>query len=214
MNPVLENAEFFSRPWSEINGKLFSYVQIVGAGKTLGMFSLPFAINQVINSTHIAAPRVDKMLVVTKESALRNQIANELMDEPVMYGIISEAPRVLEITSGDMLTSTDDTHDIAVMCPNMLWPNYDKDDESLRLSWSPLIEDVLRRYHIIIFDEMHYASRNVQRLIKVASQSMIFGFTASPLNENGELIEDIVLMGQPYGYTEAIINDQSMKGIW
>jgi len=214
LGPVLENADFFSRHWSEINGKLFSYVQIVGAGKTLGMFSLPFALNQVINNSRPNTPRVDRMLIVTKESGLRSQIYNELKSEPTDLGIIIEPPRVIEITSSTMLTSTDDDHDIAVMCPQMIWPKIDKDDAALPRVWSPHIEDVLRRYRMIVFDEMHYSSGNINRLIKVASQALVFGFTASPLDADGEIIEDIVLMGQPFGYTEAIINDQSMKGIW
>lgn len=200
MGPVSDNADFFAHPWSSINSKLFSYVQIVGAGKTIGMFALPFALNRAVNGAHQAAPRADRMLIVTKDMPLRSQIASELQIEPVAYGIIDVEPKVLEVTSSDDLTAVGTDHDIAVMCPNMLWPEIDKQDPNLQTVWSPLINDVLARYRLIVFDEMHYATKNIARLVAAASQTLVFGFTASPLDENGDLINDIVLMGQPYGH--------------
>jgi hypothetical protein len=113
-NPILENEEFFSRPYSAINGKLFSFIQIVGAGKTMGMFCLPFALNTAINRNHTAQARIDRMLIVTKDQTLRGQIAKEILEEPMEFGFVNEAPRVVEITKGDMLTDTSLDYDIAV----------------------------------------------------------------------------------------------------
>ena len=216
MGPVKEYEEFFAQPWSSINGKLFSYAQIVGAGKTLGMFALPIALNAAVNQQHAASPRTSKVLIVTKEQALRDQIAREIEHEPVDFGIASEAPRVKVIKQSSQLADDDDAHDFAVMCPNMLWPNTsnDEDIEAGKITWSPHVETVLRRYDVIIFDEMHYAHKNIRHLVNIARHQLVFGFTASPVKSNGDLLEDMVLMGQPYGYREAIINDQSMKGIW
>jgi hypothetical protein len=212
--PVMQNREFFSEPWSSINGKLFSYVQIVGAGKTLGIFSLPFALNQVAGGPAAGAPRVQRMLVVTKDQPLRAQIARELMEEPERFGIVNTAPVVLEIKSRDDITSVGGTdHDIAVMCPNMLWPQIDHED-SLKIKFDDAVLDsVLSRYQLIVFDEMHYAYGNISKFVRMASTALVFGFTASPMDSAGALLSDIVLMGQAYGYREAIIHDQSMKGI-
>lgn len=214
MQPILQNAEFFAEPWSQFNGKLFTYVQIVGAGKTIGMFTLPFVLNQCVNAAHPASPRVDRMLIVTKDKPLRHQIAEELKHEPAEFGIIGTPPKVLEVLSGDDLTQTGHDHDIAVMCPNMLWAEADHDTESLEPKWMPHIETILRRYPLIIFDEMHYANAQIARFITIARYNLVFGFTASPLTSNGSLIDDIILMGQAYGYREAAINDQSMKEIF
>lgn len=213
-NPILENEEFFSRPYSAINGKLFSFIQIVGAGKTLGMFCLPFALNTAINRNHTAQARIDRMLIVTKDQTLRGQIAKEILEEPMKYGFVNEAPRVVEITKGDMLTDTSLDYDIAVMCPNMLWPQADNDSETGRVvyTWSPGIERILNRHPLIAFDEMHYAHSNIRRLINAARHSLVFGFTASPIDSCGELLDDMIRV-TVYTYHDAIVNDGSMKHV-
>jgi hypothetical protein len=205
MGPVEEYSDFFSQPYSSINGKLFTYIQGVGAGKSLGMFSLPFAIN---SCSAPGVPRVDRMLVITKDQTLRNQLARELEDEPVDYGIISEPPRVKVIDGGEMMSNNVDDHDIAVMCPHMLWPKMDVDG----IDWHPFAESMLKRYPLIVFDEMHYAYSNISRLISAASNSLVFGFTASPIDRGGGLLEDMVLMSI-YSFDDAQINDGSMKCI-
>jgi hypothetical protein len=211
-NRIREFADFFSRPSSAINGKLFCFLQVVGAGKTLGMFVLAFALNQCKTKQWGAAPRIDRMLIVTKDKALRRQIASELRDEPVKFGLVNEAPRVSEITRGDMLIDSGADYDIAVMCPNMLWPQAGdgKDGRELMLAWPAGIERVLNRYPLIIFDEMHYAHQGIRLLINAARHSLVFGFTASPVKGCGELLEDMVKMSV-YTYHDAVLNDGSMK---
>ena len=87
---IAEYGSFFSKPYSQINGKLFVFAQIVGAGKTLGMYALAAALNKVAEPN---APRVDRMMVVTKDKALREQIAQELRDEPTEHGISHHSPK-------------------------------------------------------------------------------------------------------------------------
>ncbi len=212
-NRIREFDEFFARPYSAINGKLFCFLQVVGAGKTLGMFCLPFALNDCAAMHWPAAPRVDRMLIVTKDQALRAQIASELRHEPLAFGLVNEPPRVLEITSGDMLVDSGLDYDIAVMCPNMLWPQADataSGSQPLLLTWSPGIERVLNRHPLIAFDEMHYAHRGVRLLLDAAHHSLVFGFTASPIDAWGELLADMIKMSV-YTYHDAVINDGSMK---
>lgn len=212
-NPVLEHKEFFSRPWSSINGKLFSYIQIVGAGKTMGMFCLPFALNEAVNQHHKAQARVDRMLIVTKDQALRSQIAKEIEIESMKYGFVSTAPVVKEITRGEMLTDTSLEYDIAVMCPNMLWPTSGNGDaEESSLSWNPAIERIFNRHPLICFDEMHYANANIRRVIQAARHSLVFGFTASPIDSEGGLLDEMIKMSV-YTYHDARVNDGSMKFI-
>ncbi|MCE3606373.1 HNH endonuclease [Massilia sp. P8910] len=213
-NRVLEFGEFFARPYSAVNSKLFCFLQAVAAGKALGIFTLPFALNRCSTAHWPAAPRVDRMLIVTKDQALRSQFAHELREEPLRFGLVNEAPRVVEITRGEMLAGDSPDYDIAVMCPNMLWPqagsNYQTGE--LLLAWAPGIESVLHRHPLIVFDEMHYAHGGIRLLIGAARHSLVFGFTASPIDAYGELLADMVKMSV-YGYHDAVRNDGSMKYI-
>lgn len=211
--------EFFAKPFSSINKRLFLFAQIVGAGKTIGMFSLPFALNAAIGQNR---PRIDKMLIVTKDTPLRSQIADELRSEPAEYGIVTQEPTVLEVTRMDDLVDTTQPHDIAVMCPHMLWPEKDGMDvvlnenmktgepEMVIVNWREHMKTVLEQYPLIVFDETHYAHTNIAKLVRTATNNLIFGFTASPVKANGELLEDMVRMSV-YGYHEAAIHDKSMK---
>jgi hypothetical protein len=213
-NVILQYAKFFSRPASAVNGKLFCFIQIVGAGKTLGMFCLPFALNLAAERNLGAQSRVDRMLIVTKDVTLRGQITRELREEPSKFGLVSVAPRVIEITKRDILFDANADHDIAVMCPNMLWPQADNDPSSgnVAYAWGPGIERILNRYPLIAFDEMHYAHRNIRRLVHAARHSLVFGFTASPIDACGDLLDDMVRMSV-YTYHDAVRNDGSMKRI-
>jgi hypothetical protein len=211
MGPIDEYADFFAKPYSEINRKLFTYAQTVGAGKSLGMFALPFALNAVAKPN---APRVDKMLIVTKNIQLRDQLADEIIKEPVKYKIINESPSVITIDGSHMLGDDSIDHDIAVMCPHMLWPSIDNDGAGVvKAQWGPMTMNVMRRYPLIIFDEMHYAYSHIARLVRVATNSLVFGFTATPINSAGDLLDDMVIMSA-FTYNDAQINDGSMKNIY
>jgi hypothetical protein len=210
-NPIIEYADFFGQPASAINGKLFCFFQNVGAGKTLGMFCLPFALNVCAQRMGVAPPRIDRMLLVTKDQALRSQTAAELRDEPVRYGLVPEAPRVVEIAARSQLINGDTNYDIGVMCPHMLWPQLNTaNGNAISYSWVPGMEYILQRHPLIIFDEMHYAHAGIRRLVHAARHSLVFGFTASPINSCGRLLEDMIRISV-YSYSEAVINDGSMK---
>lgn len=211
-NSILEYEDFFSQPASAINGKLFCFFQNVGAGKTLGMFCLPFALNICARRRADAQPRVDRMLLVTKDKSLRAQIANELKEEPLRYGLVDQAPRVVEITSRGQLATDASEYDIGIMCPHMLWPQADAQPHngSINYSWTPAIERILQRHPLIVFDEMHYAHAGIRRLVHAARHALVFGFTASPINSYGDLLEDMIRI-TVYSYADAVINDGSMK---
>ena len=206
-------ADFFSRPFSEISGKLFAFLQIVGAGKTIASFVVPFALNRVIRARNPNAPRCDKLLIVTKGQALRGQIARELRTEPVDFGIISESPRVVEIERGSDFLDKSLEYDVAVMCPNLLWPDVNVDGEEIEIRHKVAVDDgdVLRRHPVKWFDEFHYAYKKIQLLAQTDVGSLIFGGTASPIEGSAlALLPDIVRMSC-YGYEAAARNDGSMK---
>ena len=203
---ILEYREQFGKPFSAISGKLFNFFQIVGAGKTLGMFTLPFALNRSAQLIHPATTRVDRMLILVKSQELREQISNELRTEPVKYGIVSEPPRVREVTRGTELADTFllKNHDIFVACQHMIWDEKNQRFEDLT--------GLLDEFPLICFDEMHYAHTQIRRIVRTSRHSLCFGFSASPIDASMGLLDDMVRCSV-FGYTEAIIHDNSMKSI-
>lgn len=214
IGPIERHAEFFGQPADNINGKLFTFAQIVSAGKTLGAFSIPFAINSAVRRRNLAAPRVDRMLLITKSQQIRDQMGNELQLEPTRFRIVDQPPRVRVIRQSSQLQSDDADYDIAVMCPNMLWPEVDvtADGTSTSVRYVEGYERILRRHPLIVFDEMHYAFAKIQQLVRHAGQSLVFGLTGTPIDAAGSLLDDIVLMSV-YGYGDAVRNDGSLKSM-
>ena len=198
----------FSKPFNQINGKLFCFFQCVGAGKTLGMLALPYALNHSILSQAKSGhkpPRVDRMLVLVKDQQLREQIGSELIEEPFKFKITPSKPRVLIArSSSDLEKGSTGEYDIVVACQQTIWP---RKGSSIACRW-----DVLQRFPVIAFDEMHWASDAIKEVVYKARNSLCFGFTASPVDAMGELMEDIVKVSV-YGYDAALLNDNSMRGL-
>lgn len=205
---IREYSDEFARPWSQINGKLFCFFQIVGAGKTLGMFTLPFALNHsvlsMVRGGHKGV-RADRVLILVKDQQLRKQIAAELYEEPFRFGFVSTRPRVLEVKgSSDLEHGSVGPFDFVVACQQTIWP---RQNSSIECRW-----DLLSRFPVIAFDEMHWSPHRIHELVHKARNSLCFGFTASPLAANGELMDDIVKVST-FGYREALLHDNSMKGL-
>lgn len=205
---IREQSENFSRPFNQINGKLFCFFQCVGAGKTLGMLALPYALNHSILS-HAKGdhkpPRVDRMLVLVKDQQLREQIGSELIEEPFKFKITPSKPRVLVArSSSDLEKGSTGEYDIVVACQQTIWP---RKGSSIACRW-----DVLQRFPLIAFDEMHWADDAIQEVVYKARNSLCFGFTASPVDAAGDLMQDIV-KASVYGYNAALSNDNSMRGL-
>jgi len=204
----------FSNPYSYYAGHLFCCCQIVGAGKTLGMLMVPFALNELARLRGPGRPRVNRMLILAKSTSLRDQIVSELSEEPAHYGLVDYSPDVVGATSLDVFTSTYalDRHDIFVSTQQLLWPSVD----GSRLP-PDLLDRILRSFPLICFDEVHFASGGkVLDLAYKASQSLSFGFTATPLREsdaNPRPMSNAYKVGV-YGVRNAIASDNSMKGLW
>lgn len=205
---IREHEVNFSRPFNQINGKLFCFFQCVGAGKTLGMLALPYAINHSILNNAKGGhkpPRIDRMLVLVKDQQLREQIGSELMEEPFQFKITPSKPRVLIVrSSADLEKGSTGEYDIVVACQQTLWP---RKGSSIACRW-----EVLQRFPLIAFDEMHWASDAIQEVVYKARNSLCFGFTASPVDAAGELMDDIVKVSV-YGYKQALSCDNSMRGL-
>ena len=172
------------------------------------MFALPFALNHSILSNTRGGHkgvRADRMLILVKDQQLRKQIAAELYDEPFRYGFVNTRPRVLEAKGSDDLEhGSTGPYDFVVACQQTIWP---RENSAIGCRW-----DLLSRFPVIAFDEMHWSPTRIHDLVHNARNSLCFGFTASPLSANGELMDDIVKVST-FGYREALLHDNSMKGL-
>jgi len=195
---------------NQINGKLLSFFQVTGAGKTLGKFALPFGINHgLIDASDMHRPaRVDRVLIVVKDQALRGQLVSELSEEPVKFGIIKQPPVVKEATSSSELITYSKMPGVhfVICCTQALW---DKDDSAIT---DTNRQQLFNAFPAIIFDEMHFAIDRIRQVVHQANNSLVFGLTASPIDGGAMPLEDMVCVST-YGYRQACSNDNSMKSL-
>jgi superfamily II DNA or RNA helicase len=203
---ILDRSGWFGRPLSEIARHLYLNAWVVGAGKTLGIAVAAWAVNHVIQERWGAARRADQVLVVAKERAVRDQIAKDLAEDIPRYGILARPPQVAVIERGWQFGQTEwiKQHDIVVTCVQQLWER----DGSTRSDQA--LTEILARFPTIAFDEPHFAPDRVSRLVDMASSSVCFGFTGTPIDGAGRLLERMVAL-TVYGYDQANRIDRGLK---
>ena len=207
--PLVDAAPHVLNRVTDVNGKLLIFSQCTGAGKTLGKYVIPFGINHgfLKHSPAYKPPRVDKVLLCVKDQTLRTQLAKELRTEPVELGIVNKSPNVFEAASSDELEtySRRDNVQFVVICAQLLWDRMNSVIAANRVQ-------LLSRFPVVIFDEMHYATEKIRQIVHQATNSLVFGLTATPIQGNGNLIEDSIGIST-YGYLQACRNDNSMKSL-
>jgi hypothetical protein len=200
-NAIMAQADWFGEPSSQIGRLLYIAAMVVAAGKTLSILTAACAYNQVVRARWGAARRANRILVICKERAIRDQLAADLTKDPKRFGIMTENPRVAVIKYGSQLHNDAwlMSHDIVVTCIQQLW-----DSSPGRLA--PL----LHKFPLIFIDEIHYAVDKVQYIIDQAATSVCFGFTGTPIDGAGELLQSMVNV-YTFGYDQANQLDRSMK---
>lgn len=209
---VLQHADWFGRPWSQINRHLYLLGWVVGAGKTLAVPTLAFALNKAARAQlGSGAPRVDRVLLLCKDQATRDQAVTSFAgdkdkkSELVEYGIVAPPPRVLAIThSGQMARGITDQYDLVVACAAMLFEANDRDAD-----WSSLKQQFLARFPLIVIDEPHYANDQALQIVEAAPASLVFGTTGSPIDNAGRMLNRMVAVSV-FDYDMAVRADQSM----
>lgn len=189
---ILDYADHFKKPWSQINRVVHLLAWITGTGKTMSIHAISFALNQILKRENgIAYPRIDRILVLTKEQSIRDQLARELKEEVVEYGICKIKPRVGIVKSSDKLDNDWwlEQNDIVICCLQQVW----KRDNGISRD---NIEQILGKFAVIFFDEPHYAVRQVAELAEQATKSLCFGLTSTPINAKGNILESYVLFSQ------------------
>ncbi len=199
---ILDYRDWFTQPFDQISGRLYLLAWIVAAGKTLAIPMLGFALNHLIRRERGQHhPRINRTLVLCKEQAIRDQIADDLEKDIVRFGLCSVPPRIGIIKSGSQLVDPRviEQKDIWITCIQMLFdmPN-------------PSIEMILSFFPLVVFDEPHYARDQVFKIVQAAFDSACFGLTGSPITGDGQQIKQFVTFSL-YDYDAASTNDQSVK---
>lgn len=196
---------FGRRNISEIARHLYINPWVVGAGKTLAIAVAGWAVNYTIQAHWgKAARRADRMLVIAKDQAIRDQIAESLATDLSALGIVKKNPRVGVVEQGWQFGERAwlDSHDAIVVCEQHLW-------EAKGHARKDLAE-ILAHFPVIAFDEPHYAPEQIVRIVDAASSSLCFGFTGTPVDKCAELLPRMVAL-TIYDYQEACEIDRSLK---
>ena len=201
-NEIMSYADWFSQSSATKGRLLYTYAMVVGAGKTLSALIAACAYNNIMRAKWGAVRRANRILVLCKERAIRNQVARDIKKDsgPEGYNIFPTEPRVGVVTRGSQLDDESwlSSHDVIVCCIQQLW---DQNRNLVRL---------LHQFPVIVIDEPHYAFDQVNTIVEAATTSVCFGGTGSPINGMGKLLDRMVRL-YIYGYQDADENDRSMK---
>ncbi|QSV61623.1 MAG: hypothetical protein HEQ26_01490 [Dolichospermum sp. DL01] len=208
---ILDYQDWFLRPWNQINRTIYGNFWIVGAGKTLAPVVQACALNYIIQKQlGKSYPRINRILILTKERAIRDQIANSLSgegageNELVKYGISLTAPTVGIIEEGWQLQDYPSLErcDIWVACIHQFFETNNNPKEKL--------SEILAQFPFIAIDEPHYALPQVLNIVQKAVDSLVFGYTGTPIEADGKALSQFTLLSV-YDYDDANENDHSMK---
>lgn len=208
---ILDYQDWFLRPWNQINRTIFCNFWIVGAGKTLAPVVQACALNYIIQKQlGKSYPRINKILILTKERAIRDQIANSLSgegdgeNELVKYGISSNAPRVGILSEGWQVQdfTSLERYDIWVACIHQFFETNNNPKDNL--------SEILAQFPFIAIDEPHHALNQVLNIVQKAVDSLVFGYTGTPIEADGKALSQFTLLSV-YDYDDANENDHSMK---
>lgn len=180
---------------------------IVRSGKLFGAVTASFAINHSIIEVHgMAAPRVRRILVLTHDSANRAQYVGELENKWNELDVTAAAPRVHEVTEGAQLRSYSviRKQDIVVACFAMLFT--DKGNAK----FGDEFPQVLAQYDLIIVDEPHIATGQVDHIARMATCPVI-GTTGTPHDKAHRFDPQRHALLSTWTKQQADAHDQSLK---
>jgi len=203
---VLRHADWFNRPLSQINRVLYTLGWIVGSGKTMAIPTLGWALNHVmLRDRGRGWPRINRILVLCKEQAIRDQIADDLTRDVTKFGLLGSGPSVGIVTDGQTFDhdAVLDRCDIWVSCIHQIW---ERGNGMPRTD----VERVLAQFPLIVIDEPHYAMEQVLKIVERAYKSLVFGNTGSPLDAQGDVLTKFVLFSI-FDYVDAQQYDNSVK---
>jgi hypothetical protein len=175
---TVEYKEQFAYPGDTLK-RIMVLAWFTGAGKTLGAYVLPFAINHIrIAELGSAVKRVKKVLHLVHQRSLVKSIASELRREPVEFGITVHTPKVQEVE--------DQSHwkydaNIVVACPQALWDTKNTMGTDKR-------KEILAQFDLIVIDEAQFGVDRYLEICELAPHAYKFAITATPMDSNGTFL--------------------------
>jgi hypothetical protein len=159
-----------------------------GIGKAVLTQGVFFAINKVVG---LGRPRVRHVLWLTVDTTLRDSTEGDLRDDLAEHDICDDRPQVRRLEAYDDFLKGDLNFDICVACPHSLWKVRNGDD--VRHS-DDEIRDAVRHFDTIVFDEVDWATEQVQSISEHASHALKFSLTASPPISDPKFVQRCVLL--------------------
>lgn len=214
-NALLDYKEHFKNETflKEVFRVQLLYLATVSAGKTLSILSIVFALNHIFLDIYPASPRIDRVLVVTKDEDLREQLTSELKKEPLHHGIFTadigvkveairsrrDAYRIIEKYRQDRNLIRDK---IYVCCQQLLW-------ESGEEELDDIIKSFLSIFRAAFFDESHWSSQQARK-IQAYLPFFKFNLTGTPFDEKAKPYDYQIKIAH-WGSQEAQKVDGSLK---
>lgn len=210
VQPLDDYAEWFARPVSQINRKLYTIAAVVGAGKGLVPIVAPCTLNRIVLGAHgPGRRRYGRVLVLAKEQSIRDELARACVEDVTKYGILPTQPACAVVYDGRWW-QTGDVHrvDLAVSCIQQLFDDLYDVGAGHEIALASRLAD----FDLIAIDEPHYAQEQVLKIVDAAETSLCIGTTATPIETDGEVLKRYVLFSV-YDYNSAVKLDQSMKHV-
>lgn len=158
-----------------------------GAGKTMLIVGTLLAINDEVLRNIGKSPRVGRVLYFVSERALADQLEQELRTEVVQFGLHLAPPSIQKCTEKGDLERGPGHHDFTIACPHALW------DRKNQTRTDADIIDILSKYDTIVWDECDFANGQLNRLVKLGRHALKFGLTATPINGDGDFLQQFVV---------------------
>lgn len=199
---LAEYKELFETPTRLIDHFML-LAWMVGAGKTIGMLSILFAINKIRKTLgNGSARRIKKVLWLVHQKSLVTSLRKEIESELTTHGIAERNPSVVEVTDP---SAWEYAGDIIIACPQALW-----DVRNRTIVREDTRARILNQFDVIIVDEAQFAIEHYLDLARLAPQAFKFAVTATPMNAQGSLFcemdggkyKDNFVLYSAFGYTE------------
>jgi Type III restriction enzyme, res subunit len=181
------------------------FVLTCGAGKTLMMIAVLFAICREVMQRIKYGQRCRHILWFVKERELGRQLLLELEDEIARYGLAESAPSIQICDQTGDLDCGPGHHDITISCPHALW-----DGKGQKRSDTD-IAALLAQFDTIIWDECDFAPEQIERLVRFAPHAWKFGLTASPIEASGKFLRDFFILAGVASYADVYETDKCLK---
>ena len=182
-------ADWFSQPFSRVCGMIYVIAWHTGSGKTVGILCLIIGLNKIRRERlGTAYRRVKRILVLTPYDQYRRQLVQDLKEDaikvlglnPKSVPTVVAASKIDQFIDGAKYKQVHSA-DIVVTCVATL---NDQEPETLQRIFSD--------FDLIVSDEAHFATRRLSEFARLATNSLVFATTATPIDSKGVPLSNMV----------------------